>query len=120
MVEDRITDSKRIAQLLSSELSGRDHGALAEFAVVDADTDAEPSPDGTDAYGVAVRGERVATVRLYPEAAVLGGHRTADPPAGVARGPGLTVTDGGGLRIESGAAVKRAVDALVAAVGEEE
>lgn len=119
MVEDRITDGKRIAQLLSSELSGRDRGALAAFDVVDADPDAEPSPDGTEAYGVAVRGERVGTVRLYPEAAALAVDRGADSLAAAVRGPDLSVTDDGAVRIESGAAVKRAVDALVAAVGGE-
>jgi hypothetical protein len=128
MVEDRVTDGKRIAQLLSSELSGRDRGTLGDVSVVDADPDADPSPEGAVGYRVAYRDERVGTVRLYPDAATLtvdsGGDPTGDGPAtddplgdrvaDAAAGPDLSVTDDGAVRIESGAAVKRAVDALVA------
>lgn len=121
MVDDRITDGKRIAQLLSSELSGRETGPLADVAVADADRSAEPSDEGAVAYRVTYRGERVGTVRIYPEAVDF---ETADdsslaPDAVVerARDAGLSVSeaDGGAtVRVESGAAVKRAVDALVA------
>ncbi|WP_436911836.1 hypothetical protein [Halosimplex marinum] len=123
MVEDRVTDGKRIAQLLSSELSGRDRGTLGDVAVVDADPDAEPAPEGTVGYGVTYRDERVGTVRLYPGAAELSVR--ADPSlaervADAVDGPDLSVTDSGSVRIESGAAVKRAVDALVAGLSGEE
>ncbi|MFB6139328.1 MAG: hypothetical protein ABEJ26_02710 [Halosimplex sp.] len=127
MVEDRVTDGKRIAQLLSSELSGRDRGTLGDVSVVDADHDAEPAPEGTEAFGVAYGGERVGTVRLYPEAATLtlagdvavGDRPLAERVADAVDGPNLTVTDDGAVRIESGAAVKRAVDALVAGLSDE-
>jgi len=122
MVEDRVTDGKRIAQLLSSELSGRDRGALGKVSVVDAEPDAEPSPEGTVAYGVAYRDERVGTVRLYHDAAELsiGGAGPVDAQRvrGSVAGPDLSVTDEGATRIESGAAVKRAVDALVAGLSD--
>lgn len=121
MVEDRITSGKRIAQLLSSELSGRDRGILGDLAVVDADPDADPSPEGAVGYRVAYRDERVGTVRLYPDAAALSvardtaaDHSLADRVAEAVEGPDLSVTDDGSVRVESGAAVKRAVDALVA------
>ncbi|ELZ23167.1 hypothetical protein C475_15999 [Halosimplex carlsbadense 2-9-1] len=124
MVEDRITDGKRVAQLLSSELSGRDRGSLGDVSVVDADPDAAPSPEGTVAYGVAYRDERVGTVRLYPDAAVLSigdaGPVDAQRVRGSVDGPDLSVTDDGAVRIESGAAVKRAVDALVAGLSDGE
>ncbi|WP_415381328.1 hypothetical protein [Halosimplex sp. TS25] len=136
MVEDRVTDGKRIAQLLSSELSGRDRGALGDVAVVDADPDAEPSPDGTVAYGVEFRDERAGTVRIYPDAATLTMDRRADAVAEAARDDistferderpaadrdtGLSVSEDGAVRVESGAAVKRAVDALVAGLSESE
>jgi len=123
MVEDRVTDGERVAQLLASELSGRSDGPLSRFSVVDADRDAEPSPEGTVAYGVAVDGERVGAVRLYPEGAGI--DFEADPDAvdvelvvEAVRGPGLSsepTADGTAvLTVEFGAAVKRAVDALVA------
>jgi len=150
MVDDRITDGGRTAQLLASELSGRDDGPLARLSVVDADRDAEPSPEGTTAYGIAVDGRRVGDVRLYPDRAELrvtaasvsldddgrstsldddgrstslddDGRSTSldvDTVVGAVRGPGLTGElgeDGTAVvTIAFGAAVKRAVDALVA------
>jgi hypothetical protein len=122
MVEDRVADGKRIAQLLSSELSGRDRSTLGDVAVVDADPDAEPSSDGTVGYGVAYRDERVGTVRLYPEAVTLsieGDPSLAERVADAVDGPDLSVTGDRAVRIESGAAVKRAVDALVAGLADE-
>ncbi|MFB6095961.1 MAG: hypothetical protein ABEJ74_01060 [Haloferacaceae archaeon] len=58
MVEDRLSDGRRIAQLLASELDGLG-GDLERVAVVDADPDVEPTADGALAYAVAVdsRGE---------------------------------------------------------------
>jgi len=123
MPPDRISDGKRIAELLASELSGRESGPLADLSVVDAHRDAEPAPDGTAAYAVAHRGVRIGEVTLYPEAATLRvGDRsdpdgTSDAVASAVTGPHLTAEpddDEVVLRIESGAAVKRAVDALLA------
>jgi len=124
MVEDRVTDGKRVAQLLASELSGRETGRLAAVSVVDADPDADPDPDGTFAYRVAVRDDIVAAVRTYPDAATLDMTDSPDgdsrPGAVVerARELGLHAEDGDGddpprVYVESGAAVKRALDALV-------
>ncbi len=45
MVEERITDGRRIAELLSSEVDGREDGELAEYAVTNADRDVEPTAD---------------------------------------------------------------------------
>jgi len=125
VVEDRTTDGKRIAQLLASELSGRERGPLAAVSVVDADPDAEPSEGGTVGYGVAVDGDRVGSVWLSPEAAEC--DLALDGAAGAlrdaVRGPDLTVVqpdpateDKVVLRIESGAAVKRAIDAVAAGI----
>ncbi|NGM69125.1 hypothetical protein G6M89_08910 [Natronolimnobius sp. AArcel1] len=52
MVEERITDGTRIAQLLSSELDGREDGGLESIAVTNADRDVEPTADGARAYDV--------------------------------------------------------------------
>ena len=51
MVQDRLSDGKRIAQLLASELTG-DQAALAHIVVADADPDVEPTEDGAFAYRV--------------------------------------------------------------------
>jgi len=119
MVEDRVTDGKRIAQLLSSELSGRETGPLGSVTVVDADRRAEPSESGAEAYGIAVEGTRVGTVRIYPEHASLRLAAGADTAVGTAANSGIPARregDDAVLRVESGVAVKRAVDAVTAAV----
>lgn len=54
MVIDRITDGTRIAQLLSSELDGREDGGLEAVSVVNADRDVEPTETGARAYDVVV------------------------------------------------------------------
>ncbi|WP_416840621.1 hypothetical protein [Haloferax sp. DFSO52] len=68
MVVDRLTDGKRIAQLLASELTGHEE-TFAMLSVVDADTDVEPTDDGALAYAVAAGDERVAEVYVQPDRA---------------------------------------------------
>lgn len=51
MVQDRLSDGKRIAQLLASELTG-DQSTLANVVVADADPDVEATEDGAFAYRV--------------------------------------------------------------------
>jgi len=113
MVEDRITDGTRIGQLLASELTGLERGPLGSVSVVDADTDADPSPDGTPAYGVALDGERVGTVELTPDAArlVLDGQFTASVDRDDVRVE--QAADGTVVVALTGAAVKPVVDLLV-------
>lgn len=55
MVDDRLTDGRRIAELLASELDGLGD-ELAAVAVSDADRDAEATPDGAYAYRVTLHG----------------------------------------------------------------
>lgn len=118
MVEDRVDDGKRIAQLLASELSGLETGPLAEVAVTDADPDVEPSPDEPIAYAVEYRGSQIGSVSVHPDRASLrleGGSdavETTDISAPVERTDENTID----LSIESGAAVKRGVDTLRAAL----
>ncbi|MEF8781984.1 MAG: hypothetical protein V5A39_01420 [Haloarculaceae archaeon] len=114
MVEDRVNDGERIAQLLASELTGLETGPLAEVAVTDADPDVEPSPDGPIAYAVEYRGTRIGSVSVYPEHARLrldadiDDVEGTDAPVPVERPDDVTIA----LPLESGAAVKRGVDAL--------
>ncbi|WP_440989080.1 hypothetical protein [Haloarchaeobius baliensis] len=130
MVEDRVTDGVRIAQLLSSELDGREDGTFARFAVVDADRDVAPTVDGALAYRVTCDGEAVAEVFVQPDRTRVELRTGLD--AAVERAEALaTAADGTVdlrvrpkavepprvvLFVESGAAVKRAADVLVAAV----
>ena len=99
MVDERVTDGKRVAQLLASELTGLETGPLAAVGVTDADPDAGPSPEGTVAYRVTVEGEVIGTVVMYPDQVLVDLCVEASE------------TDDG-VVVESGAAVKRAVDAI--------
>lgn len=110
MVTDRITDGKRIAELLASELTGLEEGVLADVSVSDADRDAEPTPEGTRAYVIRFDGECVATVVMYPEYVAISTDVYDPLPEGERRG--VTVTVDGSIRVLTGAAVKPAVDVL--------
>lgn len=71
MVDERLDDGVRIAQLLASELSS--DAVRPPFAVVDADPDVTPTPDGATAYRVVLDRESesvpAATVAVHPDRA---------------------------------------------------
>jgi len=67
MVEDRLNDGVRIAQLLSSEITGL--GTLDALSVVDADADVEPTVEGRLAYRVERDGSPFAEVYVHPDRA---------------------------------------------------
>jgi len=118
MVERRVTDGVRIAQLLSSELDGREDGALDRLAVTNADRSVEASPEGERAYDVEREGEAFARAFVHEDRVRLELESGGDAVAARVEGEDLRVAaeDGGmALIVESGAAVKRAVDALDAA-----
>ncbi|SFR93731.1 hypothetical protein SAMN05216559_1361 [Halomicrobium zhouii] len=127
MVEDRITDGKRIAQLLASELTGLSTGPVERLGVDDADPDAEPSPEGSFAYDIVLDDRRVGSVFVHEETARVDlsvGDGVADESelAGTTTdGLSLSTTGEDHLRIhvEYGAAVKRAVDLLVDVLDEQ-
>lgn len=118
MVRDRIRDGERIAQLLASELTGLETGPLATVAVVDAVDDVTPAPEGARAYDVERGGEALASVAITEHTARIEFQESVDldvptetTDLRVDRGePGPV------LVVESGAAVKPAVDVLVAAM----
>ncbi len=138
MVEDRITDGRRIAQLLASELDGRGDGAFDALAVVDADPDVEPTADGARAYDVALVGDdaggaggdgadetrHLATVFVQPDRARVefvaaveaAAERASDADLRVrpkATDPPRTL-----VFVPSGAAVKRVADVFEAVAGD--
>ena len=90
MVEKRLTDGRRIAQLLASEVTGHADG-LAGLSVTDADTDIEPTPDGAFAYGIDRDGDRVASVFVQPDRVRVEFEHAVDVAADAAREAGLRV-----------------------------
>ncbi|MDG5778681.1 hypothetical protein VB773_09820 [Haloarculaceae archaeon H-GB2-1] len=115
MVENAITDGKRIAQLLSSELTGLQRGPLSSVTVVQAAPDAEPSPEGTVAYGIAFDGERIGQVRMFESGVDVEIFVADAATRAYAADAGFvveTADSGVCVHVERGAAVKRAVDVL--------
>ncbi len=111
MGEHRISDSTRIGQLLASEITGLSVGVLAAVSVTGVDADATPSEGGTRAYRVARDGTVVAELWLYPGHAEL--RLTGDRGWPETSGGRMVTREGAdSLRIEAGAGVKQAVDAL--------
>jgi hypothetical protein len=118
MVEDRITDGRRIAQLLSSEIDGREDGELTHFAVTNADRDAEPTADGAHAYDVTRHDDRIARAFLHDDRAHLEFEAGQDVAAEAASAADLRVRPKATeppktlVFVESGAEVKRATDVI--------
>lgn len=137
MVDEEITDGTRLAELLSSELTGHETPPYDRIAVANADPDVEPTTAGDRAYDVFVDGEVLAAVYVMPERArveVRSGLESSDRAEQSAEHAELTATERAareaGLRtrpvggrppkllvfVENGADVKRAFDVLGAAV----
>lgn len=124
MVEDRTTDGVRIAQLLSSELDGREDPPLDSLVVVNANRDVEPSEDGTLAYEVeqnsGPNGKHVASVFVHPDRIRMELTEGIESAEKTAREADLLVRPKAVepprvlIFVEQGAHVKRAVDALIA------
>ena len=121
MVEERLADGMRIAQLLASEVTGRTDGPLGKLVITDADPDVEPTVDGGSAYLIERDDQPLGEVFVQPdrvrvelregiEAAVEMAEQRKLRVRPKAVEPPRTL-----VFIESGAEVKRAVAVLVAA-----
>ncbi|MFA9424769.1 hypothetical protein [Natronorubrum sp. A-ect3] len=120
MVEERITDGRRIAELLASELDGREDGPLGSVQVTNADRDVEPTVDGARAYDVTLAGERIARVFVHDDRARLEFEAGQDVAAETAKElelrvrPKATEPPRTLVFVEHGAAVKRGSDVVQA------
>ena len=118
MVEERITDGKRIAQHLSSEIHGRSGGVLGSLSIVDADPGVEPSEPGTHAYRIERNGRPFVSVTVEPNRCRLEFLPGACPGTSienVTSYDGLSTdrsSDTPTVIVEYAAAVKRAVDVI--------
>lgn len=110
MVEESVTDGKRIAQLLASEVTGLERGPLGATEVADAVPGAEPSDAGTEAYRLVRDGETVAVASLFPDRVELA--LWVETPWAGGEPPALCDDTGETLVVTSGVAVKRAVDVI--------
>ncbi|MFB6309816.1 MAG: hypothetical protein ABEH64_01410 [Salinirussus sp.] len=112
MIKERITDGRRIAELLASELDGLETGSLSAVGVVDADPDAEA---GDIAYWIAYDGRRIASVSFDQSAAFVS-FEDGILETSVRERTGLRRDDATELIVETGAAVKHAADVIRAAI----
>jgi hypothetical protein len=122
MVEKRLDDGVRIAQLLASELTG---GATrSAITVIDADPDVEPTPDGALAYRVVLTTretndenhettgdsavpedtEVIATVNVHPDRAHVAFSARSDDTGSDSAVPDATASDSGVPDIAASAA----------------
>lgn len=124
MVEERVTDGRRIGQLLASEVRGHTRGLLGSLAVTDVQDadgrDADGSNAGQFAYGIDRGDERLAAVFVYKSGVSLAVLRENDAAVAAAERNDLAVRENVGhlpgvaVSVESGAAVKRALNVLEA------
>lgn len=123
MVENRITDGRRIGELLASEINGRDDDELAFLQVTNADRSAEPAVGGTRAFDITVGDDdkRLARVFIHPERAHLEFDCGRDTAVEVANKNDLRTRPKASsppktlVFLESGSAVKRGVRVIQAA-----
>ncbi|MDS0283629.1 hypothetical protein [Haloarcula onubensis] len=114
MVEDRITDGKRIGQLFASELTGLERGPLGAVSVEDAEPDVEPTPAGAFAFRVAADGQAIGTVTVTETTARL---ELDEPTDFESERDDVTVEESGTVVVaHSGAAVKTLVDVVAEAL----
>ncbi|MFC3958196.1 hypothetical protein [Halovivax cerinus] len=145
MVDERVTDGIRIAELLASEVEGRGDGPLGALRVTDANQDVEPSMDGARAYSITrTRTEAagtdtgsadesasgtdrpVATVNVHDDRIHLAVRTNPDAThedasaAGLRTRPKATEPPQTLVFVESGAEVKRAATVLASVADEAE
>ncbi len=117
MVQDRLRDGVRIAQLLASEVTGNE-ARLAALHVTDADPDVEPTVDGALAYRLTRDGTVVAEVFVQPDRVRVEFVVVPDAAADAARAANLRVRPKAVrpprtlVFVEDGAQVKRLLPVL--------
>ncbi|WP_122091067.1 hypothetical protein [Halalkalicoccus subterraneus] len=114
MVEKRLADGRRIAQLLASEVDGRSDGVLDTLSVREADREVEPTADGAFAYAIERDDECLAAVYVHPNRAHVELGASDDvveraESAGLRVRPKATRPPKTLVFVEDGAQVKRAV-----------
>lgn len=133
MVEERVADGIRIAELLASEVEGRTDGPLGSIRVAGADTDVEPTANGARAYTITgavsdgttseLADTTVATVNVHEDRIHLAFRVVPEVATDAASGAGLrtrpkaTTPPQTLVFVESGGEVKRAVEVLAAVCG---
>lgn len=118
MVENQVTEGRRIAELLASELDGRTDGWFDQVTIANVDQDVEPSVQGRAAYDIVINAKTRGTVYLHPQRVrvelndriadlTAAAHAAGLPVRRKASGPPTVV-----ILLENGAAVKPVLDVI--------
>lgn len=124
MVEDEITDGTRIAELLSSEVTGHETAPYDRLTVGNADPSVEPTDAGGRAYDVRLDDERLASVYVMPERARVELFEGLEAAEREAEERDLRTRAVGGqpprlvVFVDNGARTKRALDVFGAAIAD--
>jgi hypothetical protein len=126
MVEERLENGRRIAQLLASEIDGRTDGELDSLSIREANPEVEPTVEGAFAYGFRVgeksEKQRIASVYVHPDRAHIEFGTNHEAVIAAAESEGLRVRPKAVhppktlVFVEDGAQVKRAVSVIERAV----
>lgn len=123
MVDREITEGPRIAELLDAEIDGRTEPPLDVLSIADRDPAADPSGHGGRIFDVHADGRPLAHVVVQPDrlslefVAGVEAAREAATDADLRVRPTASTPPRTLVFVETGAAVKRATDVLVAAAG---
>lgn len=122
MVEETVGSGRRVAELLSSELSGRSDSVFGAVSVTNPDLDVTGSPQGERAYDIEYGHAVLGSVYVHEERARLVLEQGVDAARSAATEPGLRVRGRGGpspavlVFLEDGAAVKQVLPVVRAAI----
>lgn len=126
MVEERLENGRRIAQLLASEVDGRTDGELDSLSITEANTEVEPTVEGAFAYGIRVEEnsekQQIASVYVHPDRVHIEFSADYESVVAAAESEGLRVRPKAVhppktlVFVEDGAQVKRAVSVVKQAV----
>lgn len=126
MVEERLNDGVRIAQLLASEVDGRTDGQLDSLSLAEANTEVEPTVEGAFAYGIELASEsetqQIASVYVHPDRTHVEFSVDHESVVAAAESEGLRVRPKAVhppktlVFVEDGAQVKRVVSVIERAV----
>lgn len=122
-MKDRLSDGVRVAELLASEIDGREDAPFADLLITNTDTDVTPTADGAHAYDISFQDETVAEVVVQPERARLIFYSGLPAARDTASDESLRARTVGNpprlfVFIPDGVAVKRALRVIGAAVTE--
>ena len=125
MVEDELGDGVRIAQLVSSEITGHEDAPFDALAVENADLDVEPTVDGARAFDVTHGDDVLASVFVHPDRAHIELRSGLEDARFTAEERGLRVRPKAVepprlvVFVENGAEAKRVLGVLAAAATRE-